>query len=181
MRRHVLSALCALFIAVPTLAADAPPQLRWHTVDGGGGSSAGGPFQLQGTAGQADAGTLSGGGFMVYGGYWNPAARVPTTAVVLAYVLALRNGADVHIRWGTQAERSTISFRVERIHPCASLPIVVGTVESQGSQGGDYSLLDLAPALPACYTIIEMTSNGETVVAHLVVGDRTYLPLIVRR
>jgi hypothetical protein len=44
--------------------------LSWSTVDGGGGASAGGAFRLVGTAGQPDAGTMSGGDFKVKGGFW---------------------------------------------------------------------------------------------------------------
>ena len=35
--------------------------ISWYTIDGGGGSSAGGAFQLSGTIGQHDAGVMSGG------------------------------------------------------------------------------------------------------------------------
>lgn len=48
-------------------------ELHSATLDGGGGSSAGGGFVLNGTAGQADAGTLTGGDFKLYGGFWQPA------------------------------------------------------------------------------------------------------------
>ncbi len=43
--------------------------LRWWTVDGGGGTSTGGDFVLRGTIGQPDAGTHSGGGFEMRGGF----------------------------------------------------------------------------------------------------------------
>jgi len=39
-------------------------------VDSGGGESAGGGYALAGTAGQADAGALSGGGYTLVGGFW---------------------------------------------------------------------------------------------------------------
>ena len=42
-------------------AAGADFDLSWHTVDGGGGTSSGGGFVLNGTAGQPDAGDLAGG------------------------------------------------------------------------------------------------------------------------
>ena len=44
-----------------------------HTVDGGGGTSSGGNFEIQGTIGQPDADPLqpsTGGGFEVTGGFW---------------------------------------------------------------------------------------------------------------
>lgn len=50
-----------------------PPQfdLTWHTIDGGGGTSTGGSFDLSGTIGQPDAGpTMTGGSFALVGGFW---------------------------------------------------------------------------------------------------------------
>ncbi len=44
--------------------------LTWHTVDGGGGYSAGGDFELEGTVGQPDAGAMTGGDFALSGGFW---------------------------------------------------------------------------------------------------------------
>lgn len=47
--------------------------LSWHTVDGGGGESAGGPFALAGAIGQHDAGgeiTDGVGNFSLSGGFW---------------------------------------------------------------------------------------------------------------
>lgn len=45
--------------------------LDWGSSDGGGGTSSGGSFTLSGTAGQADAGILSGGQLRLEGGFWN--------------------------------------------------------------------------------------------------------------
>lgn len=45
--------------------------LSWHSIDGGGVMhSTGGTFELSGTIGQPDAGTLSGGPFQITGGFW---------------------------------------------------------------------------------------------------------------
>jgi hypothetical protein len=52
--------------------------LSWSTVDGGGGTGTGGTYSLGGTAGQPDAGALSGGAFTLAGGLapvGPPAAR----------------------------------------------------------------------------------------------------------
>ena len=43
--------------------------LPWFSADGGGGTSAGGNFTLDGTIGQPDAGRLTGGDFAVEGGF----------------------------------------------------------------------------------------------------------------
>lgn len=45
-------------------------EISWHTIDGGGGTSAGGGFELAGTIGQCDAGVMSGGGYQLTGGFW---------------------------------------------------------------------------------------------------------------
>ncbi|MCA9873894.1 MAG: hypothetical protein KC441_09570 [Anaerolineales bacterium] len=58
--------------------------LRQYTIDGGGGSSAGSAFVVRGTAGQADAGTASGGTFQINGGFWH--SRGPET-IYLPFVL----------------------------------------------------------------------------------------------
>jgi hypothetical protein len=45
--------------------------LTWNTIDGGGVTFAtGGAYQLGGTIGQADAGTMSGGTYTLNGGFW---------------------------------------------------------------------------------------------------------------
>ncbi len=46
-------------------------EMSRHTIDGGGVMhSTGGEFELSGTIGQADAGTLTGGDFELTGGFW---------------------------------------------------------------------------------------------------------------
>ena len=55
-------------------------EIKWYTVDGGGGksqSSAGGTYVIRGTIGQPDAGTLSGDHYTVFGGGWDPGPRSP--------------------------------------------------------------------------------------------------------
>lgn len=62
-----------LLLAASTLA-QSPQQaydLSWWTVDGGGGSSAGSNYTLDGTAGQPDPGSiLRGGDYSLEGGFW---------------------------------------------------------------------------------------------------------------
>ncbi len=48
-----------------------PFEIESQTIDGGGGSSSGGAFELSGTIGQHDAGqTMTGGAFELTGGFW---------------------------------------------------------------------------------------------------------------
>ena len=64
----------ACLIAVLLTAATSSAQifdLSWYTIDGGGEMfTAGGSFELSGTIGQPDAGTMSGGNFELTGGFW---------------------------------------------------------------------------------------------------------------
>ncbi len=62
----------ALILACPALAR-AQFAIPWFTIDGGGGTSAGGIFSLSGTIGQCDAGpnsSMTGGTFSLDGGFW---------------------------------------------------------------------------------------------------------------
>jgi len=45
-------------------------ELSWYTIDGGGGRSTGGPYELVGTIGQPDAAYSSGGNYELLGGFW---------------------------------------------------------------------------------------------------------------
>lgn len=55
--------------------------LSWHTIDGGGGTSTGGDFEVSGTIGQPDAGAMTGGDpgreFTLAGGFWAGAGPTP--------------------------------------------------------------------------------------------------------
>ncbi len=47
--------------------------IDWHTIDGGGEMwSTGGSYELGGTIGQPDAGLMSGGDYVLSGGFWLP-------------------------------------------------------------------------------------------------------------
>ena len=64
------SGILAAF-ATATVTAGQSFDLSWHTIDGGGGYSAGGGFELEGTIGQPDGGqAMTGGDFELTGGFW---------------------------------------------------------------------------------------------------------------
>ena len=44
--------------------------IQWYTIDGGGESSAGGPYQVTGTIGQPDAGYHYAAPYELLGGFW---------------------------------------------------------------------------------------------------------------
>jgi hypothetical protein len=61
--------------------------IDWFTIDGGGGTSVGGAFVLSGSIGQPDAGALSGGVFVLEGGYWSGVmenSAIPTLHIALS-------------------------------------------------------------------------------------------------
>ena len=47
-----------------------PYKIDWYTIDGGGGTSSGGPFVLTGTIGQPDTGYSANARYEVLGGFW---------------------------------------------------------------------------------------------------------------
>ena len=69
--------LAALLMLVSVALAQGGYNLSWFTVDGGGGSSSGGPYALSGTIGQPDVGALSGGSYALAGGFWPGASFTP--------------------------------------------------------------------------------------------------------
>ena len=60
---------CLLMIASASAQAD-PYEITWHSIDGGGGRSSGGPYVLTGTIGQPDAAYSAGGRYELLGGFW---------------------------------------------------------------------------------------------------------------
>ena len=54
----------------------APYEITFFSIDGGGGTSSGGSYTLSGTIGQPDAGAMSGGSFILEGGFWGGAFAV---------------------------------------------------------------------------------------------------------
>lgn len=62
--------IASLFFLVVSASAQGGFSLDWWSVDGGGGASTGGIYSLGGTIGQHDAGVVSGGNFVLSGGFW---------------------------------------------------------------------------------------------------------------
>ncbi len=66
-------------VAVPLTGDDF--DLSWHSIDGGGGTSIGGGFDLSGTIGQPEAGAVMfGGDFELRGGFWLASSLARGTA-----------------------------------------------------------------------------------------------------
>jgi hypothetical protein len=78
----------ALLLLVSVVSALGEYDLSWWTVDGGGQTfSSGGGYTLGGTAGQPDAGTLSGGEYTLGGGFWGGGAVTVSHDIYLPLVL----------------------------------------------------------------------------------------------
>jgi len=97
--RHSLLviACCAALFPAPRSAKAQSYSIDWFTIGGGGGASSGDSYTLNGTIGQPDAGTLSGGGYALQGGFW-PGIVVPsTTGAPTLFILS--SGNNVVISW----------------------------------------------------------------------------------
>ncbi|MEN8127570.1 MAG: hypothetical protein ABFR90_07160 [Planctomycetota bacterium] len=66
MKNVLILFVCSALIS----AAAADYSIQWHTIDGGGGTSSGGTYQLTGTIGQPDADYLDGEQYELLGGFW---------------------------------------------------------------------------------------------------------------
>jgi hypothetical protein len=90
--------LCtALTLAVFALPLQAQQySINWFKVSGGGGTSAGGSYQVSGTIGQHDAGgPMTGGSFSLTGGFWALYAVQTLGAPQLTITLTTTNTAMV--------------------------------------------------------------------------------------
>jgi hypothetical protein len=77
---------------------DAQFALDWFTIDGGGGTSAGGAYSISGTIGQPDAGSMSGGSFALVGGFWGVFSAIQTPGAPLLSIEPL-DGSNVRVFW----------------------------------------------------------------------------------
>jgi len=77
---------------------DAQFALDWFTIDGGGGTSAGGAYSISGTIGQPDAGSMSGGSFALVGGFWGVISAIQTPGAPLLNI-EHPGGGNVRVFW----------------------------------------------------------------------------------
>jgi hypothetical protein len=125
------SIVCAVLLAW-----DAAAQIYsidWSTIDGGGGTSAGGGYSVTGTIGQPDAGRMSGGSFTLEGGFWGVIAAIQTEgAPTLAVELV---GGQVKVSWPTPAAGWVLT-ETNRLNSVGSPPWpAVSTAQYQTNDG----------------------------------------------
>jgi hypothetical protein len=71
--------------------------IDWHKIGGGGGLSAGGAFQMNGTIGQVDASSaMNGGNYSVTGGFWSLISVVQTPGAPPLYISSSGNMVTVY-------------------------------------------------------------------------------------
>jgi hypothetical protein len=88
--KFVFTLVLVLIVFISSIALAAGSyDLSWWTIDGGGGTSSGNSYTLNGTIGQPDAGTLSsGGGYTLTGGFWHGGVVASSeTKVYLPFLL----------------------------------------------------------------------------------------------
>ena len=61
--------IIALLVLVTSVSAVANYEIRWHTIDGGGGTSSGGQYVVMGTIGQHDAAYSYSDDYELLGGF----------------------------------------------------------------------------------------------------------------
>ncbi len=66
--KHIIILLAVSFLMV--VPAFGQYEMRWSTIDGGGGVSSGGQYIVSGTIGQHDAVYSAGGDYELLGGFW---------------------------------------------------------------------------------------------------------------
>jgi hypothetical protein len=71
--------------------------INWYKIAGGGGVSAGGAYQMNGTIGQPDAGgAMNGGNFSLTGGFWSQFSLVQTPGAPPLYISSSGNAVTVY-------------------------------------------------------------------------------------
>ena len=96
-RRLCWRLLVSAAMAAACFQASAQYAIDWSTIDGGGGTSTGGVYSVSGTIAQPDAGRMSGGNYMVEGGFWGIIAAVQVTGSP-PLTITLSNG-NVIVSW----------------------------------------------------------------------------------
>ena len=81
------------------LSAGAQTNISWQTTDGGGGTSTGGVYALEGTVGQPDGSeAMQGGAYDVQGGYWALVQLVQTEGAPLLRIASI-SSVSVTLAW----------------------------------------------------------------------------------
>jgi hypothetical protein len=101
--RYLKSLLLALIVLAGSQAALQAQSysIDWFKIASGGGTSTNGQYSVSGTIGQPDAGTMSGGEYLVTGGFWSVIAAVQTPGAPVLRIIQT-NGV-VAVSWPNSA------------------------------------------------------------------------------
>ncbi len=92
----VLESWCLMLLLIGSNSRGQSYSVDWHTIDGGGGTSAGGVYSVSGTIGQPDAeAAMTGGQYSLTGGFWSLYAVQTQGAPSLRIFLTTSNTAVV--------------------------------------------------------------------------------------
>lgn len=94
----IILALLGLVLINATSALAQNYNIDWFTIDGGGGTSAGGVYSISGTIGQPDAGVSGGGNYSLIGGFWGAVIPVQQPGAPTLFIVNLLNG-NVKVTW----------------------------------------------------------------------------------
>ena len=72
-------------------------EINWFTFDGGGGTSTGSVYSVSGTVGQADAATVTGGNYVLTGGFWSYAGVIQSEDAPVLRII--RDGPSLILAW----------------------------------------------------------------------------------
>jgi hypothetical protein len=96
-----LLTIVAMLLSFALLALSASAQsysINWYKIAGGGGTSTGGTYTVNGTIGQPDAsGALTGGNYSLTGGFWATLSAVQTPGAPTLYISL--SGKTVTVYW----------------------------------------------------------------------------------
>ena len=100
--------------------AQAQFSIDWFTLDGGGGVSTGGVYEVRGTIGQPDTGLSSGGPFTLAGGFWSVLGAVPTPGAPSLLITNTPGGAVVS--WPLPATGFLLEQTLQLTAPPGAIP-----------------------------------------------------------
>jgi hypothetical protein len=124
-----------------------PFDLSWSTIDGGGGTSAGGQFTLTGTIGQPDASvTLTGGQFNLTGGFWSFLSVVQTPGAPLLKIKLV--GVNAVLSWPL----NTSGFFLQET-PSLSAPVWTSTPQQVVDTATEHTVTVPAGGLMKCFRL----------------------------
>ena len=120
MRTRFLLVLLGVLNALGTVRTPAQTySVDWFTIDGGGGTSSGGAYTVNGTIGQPDAGRMSGGPYSLVGGFWGVVDVLQTPGAPRLHIE--RTASGVRVYW----ERPATGWVLEETTALQSAPAAI--------------------------------------------------------